>query len=182
MSLLTGKTSIVLWQDVIRRAENFCSISLKEELEAYLVTLLMRYTTRPEIVKQIIATRFLEGLQLRDYERSVSLQNIGDQCLLLSGLFPHVAEKKHVKIAYFVDVGRTAYSTISKGANDLYSLLALHFVILMDVLQSLRQYSRECPDLLPIEAYDQWNEVGSQRALKILRAYSQAVPMKRIKS
>lgn len=179
MTLLTNTTTVVLWQDVIKHAEESCSISLKEELEAYLVSLLIRYTNKPEVAKQILAIAYLEGLQLRLRERSVILQHVGDQCLLFAGLFPRIAEKRHVKIGYFVDLGRGAYSAVSRTTNDLYSSLALQFVTLMDVLQSIPQY----PALLPLEAYEQWEEVGSQRALKILQAYSSqnVIPIRRCK-
>lgn len=76
--------------------------------------------------------------------------------------------KKLVKISYFVDLGRSAYTSISYDTNNLFKLLAFQFVGLMDVLQSIRPH----PDLLPLEAYEQWQEVGSQRALKILREYT----------
>src|SRR5262249_52839092 len=104
-----------------------------------------------------------------------SLQNVGDQCLLFVGLFPHAAEKKHVKINYFVDLGRSAYANISHTVNDLYWSLAIQFVALMDVLQSIRH----TPDLLPLEAFEQWSELDSQRALQILNEYTKGIPFKK---
>lgn len=174
MSLLTSHTSLTLWQEVIKSAETRCSVSLRDELEAYLIALLIRYTNKPELAKQIFAHAFLEALQLRQAERNVHLQYLGDQCLIFAGLFPHTAEKKHVKIKYFVDLGRAAYTAVSKTTNDLYASLSLEFVPLMDVLQSIRAY----PDLLPLEAYDQWKELGSQRALHILQGYTKGTPLK----
>jgi hypothetical protein len=165
MHLLTNNTVLALWQNTIKDAENQCSISLQEELETYLVSLLMDYTYKPEIVKQLFAASFLDAYKQRNHH---SLRQVGDQCLLFAGLFPHAAERKLVKISYFVDLGRSAYASISGETNDLFRLLAYQFVGLMDVLQSIRPH----PDLLPLEAYEQWTEVGSQRALRILREYS----------
>ena len=176
MGLLINSTSLILWQDVIKYAENRCSITLEEELETYLISLLVRYTNKPDIAKHIVATAFLEALQKREpHQRHLCLQHVGDQCLLFSGLFPRIIEKRHVKISYFVDLGRSAYAALSNKTNDLYGSLAIQFVVLMDVLQSIRHSS----DLLPLEAYDQWAEVGSRRALKILQEYTaQALPIK----
>ena len=169
MNLVTSETSVgSLWQGVVKNAEDRCSVALKTELEAYLVSLLIRYTNKPEVAKQVFATAFLKAMQLRDRERDTSLQHVGDQCLLFAGLFPHSAAKRHVKIAYFVDIGRSAYGAISRKANDLFGSLAIQFVVLMDVLQSIPEHS----ELLPLEAYDQWNELGSQRALQALNEYS----------
>ena len=168
MTVYTETTSLILWQDLIRYAEHRCSVRLKQDLESYLVSLLMRYTNKPELVNQLIATAFLNAMQKREEERHLSLQHVGDQCLLFAGLFPRVAEKRHVKVSYFVDLGRSAYAAISHTTNDLYGSLALQFVALMDVLQSIRPDT----DLLPLEAYDQWHDVGSQWAYKVLQSYT----------
>lgn len=174
MKLITQSNAMALWQDVVKQAEHQCKTVLKTELESYLVSLLMRYTNKPELVKQIIATAFLEAISNRYHER-FALQNLGDQCLIYAGLFPKTAEKRLVKISYFVDMGQGAYGKISQYANDIYSLLAAQFVALMDILQSIR-----CDQtLLPLEAYEQWEQVGSQRALSILQSYTKGVPFKK---
>ena len=175
MDLLTSSTPLGLWQEVIKHAENRCSVSLKGELEAYLISLLMRYTNQANVSQYISAIEFLKAMHVHHAERQVSLQRVGDQCLLFTGLFPRLAEKRHVKINYFVDVGRSAYAAISHTTNDLYGSLALQFVVLMDVLQSIRPHS----DLMPLEAYEQWEELGSQRALKTLQKYTNAIPFKK---
>lgn len=172
MSLVTNTSSLALWQEVIKNAEDRCAIALKEELEAYLIALLMRYVNKPELVKQVFANAFLEAMKLQHHLRKLSLQNVGDQCLLFAGLFPRLAERRHVKITYFVDIGRTAYSAVSDHGNDLFGSLAMQFVLLMDVLQSIRHPS----DMLPLEAYTQWQELGSQRAYKVLQEYTQGIP------
>jgi len=177
MTLLTGHSSFVLWEEVIKFAENRCSIALKEDLETYLVSLLIRYTNKPEVAQQIFAKSFLEAMQLRHNQRTASLQDVGDGCLLFAGLFPQAADKKHVKISYFVDLGRSSYAAISGNANDLYYSLALQFVALMDVLQSIRENSH----MMPLEAYEQWSEVGSQRALQVLQAYTGGMPVRNSK-
>ena len=177
MKLLTGSTPIALWRDIIHDAEAVCDAPLQEELESYLVFLMVRYTDKPDIVKQVVAVDFLQGMSLNTNARDIALQDVGDRCLLLSGLFPSIAQKKRVKMSYFVDLGRGAYDTLSKKNDDLYQLLAKQFVTLMDVLQCIRLHSKEFPDLLPLQAYELWNETGSQRALSVLRQYTSALPL-----
>lgn len=174
MNLLIDTSPLSLWSKVVKHAEDQCFISLDTELEFYLTSLLIRYANKPEVVKEILAVRFLEALKSGENERQASLQNVGDKCLLFTGLFPRIADKRHVKISYFVEIGRTAYASLSNGSNDLFKSLAIEFVLLMDVLQAIRSSS----DLLPLEAFDQWNELGSQRALKILQSYTSAIPKK----
>jgi hypothetical protein len=178
MKLLVGSTPIALWHDIIHEAEAACTVSLKEEVEAYLVYLLVRYVDKPEMVKQVIASEFMEGLKYSPHKRAQAMQDVGDKCLLFSGLFPQMAEKRLVKISYFVNIGQSAYETLSKTHTDVYGLLARQFVSLMDILQAIRRYSKEISDLLPMQAYDLWNEAGSQRAFQLLKERGQAIPVK----
>lgn len=160
----------MLWRDVVKEAEDRCSINLQEELETYLISLLIRYLDNPEMTQRIFAVAFMEALKRGAKERQVSLQNVGDECLLFAGLFPKAALPRQVTIKYFVDLGRTAYFSISNKNNDLYTALAFQFVVLMDVLQSIPNQT----PLLPLEAYEQWQTLGSQRALEILKSYTQS--------
>ncbi len=95
--------------------------------------------------------------------------------MLFSGLFPAIADKRLVRLSYFVKIGQAAY--IHLANDNLFRLLAEKFVPLMDVLQSIRRYTREFPDLLPIQAYEFWNDTGSQRALSALKQYTSAIPL-----
>lgn len=177
MNILVNSTSVISWYEIIHEAETKCAIVLSEEIESYLVFLLMRYLAKPEVVKRVMAKEFMAGLQLTSLPRELALQKVGDECLLFSGLFPKMAESRLVKISYFVNIGQSAYGTIAKTRYDLYGILAKQFVTLMDVLQSVRQSKPEFPDLLPIDAYDLWNETGSQRAMSILKQYTRAMPV-----
>lgn len=167
MTLLHQPQSVQLWHDLITDAEKICDISLKEEVESYLVFLLIRYIASPDVVKQIIATEFLKCAQLSPSMRELAFQNVGDKCLIMSGFFPSLAKKRLVKISYFVRLGQSSYATISKTRNDIYGLLARQFVPLMDILQSVKNH-----DLLPLDAYELWHETGSKRALALLKEYT----------
>lgn len=175
--LLHSNTTLALWHEIIYQAENSCEITLKQELESYLVFLLIRFTNKPQIIKQIMAVDFLKGLKLTQHQKEAALQEVGDKCLIFSGLFPQNSEKRLVRPSYFVKLGQSAYLNISKNDNDIYALLSDEFVALMDVLQSIRCYSKSYPDLLPIKAYELWEETGSQRAFSILKQYTSAIPL-----
>lgn len=180
MKLLVNSTLTGLWHDIIHEAEAACTIFLKEEIEAYLVFLLARYVNKPQIVKQIIAKEFMEGLKHshHHHQRALAMQEVGDKCLIFSGLFPQIAEKRLVKISYFVNIGQASYESISHKSTDLYGMLARQFVPLMDVLQSIRRYTKDMPDLQPLQAYELWDEVGSTRAFQVLSQNSLVAPVK----
>lgn len=175
MRLAADKQVISLWHEVINDAQQQCSIRLNLQLEHYLVSLLMRYSNQPDLAMRVFATSFLEAQQQRQQQRLQSLQMVGDECLIFAGLFPESAQHRHVKVSYFVDLGRSAYSAISHTANDIYWLLAIEFVALMDVLQAIRPTS----DLLPLTAFEEWDELGSTHARKVLEYYSKGLPLKR---
>jgi hypothetical protein len=177
MKVLVNSTPVALWQNIIHEAELANSIILSHELEAYVVMLMLRYMDKPELAREIIATKLLEGLNNTPAKRESSLQKVGDICLLFSGLFPGLAEKRLVKISYFINIGRGAYATVSRTSNDIFSLLSQQFVAIMDVLQSIGQYAQHFPELLPLQAYELWTECGSKRALKVLNQYTRAAPI-----
>lgn len=174
MYLLHHPTTMALWYEIIHEAGTTCDISLRDELESYLVHLMMRYTSDPNIVRQMIAMDFMTGMNQRYRQKQRTLQEVGDHCLIISGLFPGLAKKRLVTLDYYVNIGRTSYSTISVSDHDLYAGLSKDFVLLMDILQSLRCV--DYPDLLPLDAYELWLETGSKRALSLCKQYSQAVP------
>jgi hypothetical protein len=137
-------------------------------MQSYLVFTLMRFAKNSQLNSKALALDYLTSHHLSSQLRSERLRDIGDQCLLVSGLFPQSAEKRLVGTSYYVDLGRSAYHHIStvtqKGIAELYQQLAESFVLLMDLLQTIRQYSS--PTLQPIAAMELWNQTGSRVAFE----------------
>jgi hypothetical protein len=71
-------------------------------------------------------------------------------------------------VSYYVDLGRSAYhhigGTTQHAMAELYQHLAESFILLMDLLQTIRQYSS--PALEPIAAFELWDQTGSKSALE----------------
>jgi len=135
----TGNTAE--WQKLVQDAGNYAGSHLDEELESYLVFLLMRYLRRPEMVQRVLALDYLHALELHSSRRGEPLQEVADQCLLLSGLFPHRAERRRVQLRYYVDLGRSAYLNLADLVSQwatLYQRMASEFIDVMDTLQGLR--------------------------------------------
>jgi len=154
------------WHALVREAEQDYGCQLDEAMQSYLVFTLMRFAKNPQLNSHALAIDYLNSHHLSNSLRSEQLRDIGDQCLLVSGLFPQSAEKRQVGVTYYVDLGRSAYHHIStvtqKGIAELYQQLAESFVLLMDLLQTIRQYST--PALQPIAAMDLWQQTGSRAA------------------
>jgi hypothetical protein len=156
------------WHTLVQDAEQDYGCHLDEAMQSYLVFTLMRFARNHQLNAQALAIDYLTSHHLSANLRSEQLRNIGDQCLLVSGLYPQSAEKRQVGVSYYVDLGRSAYHHIStvtqQGIAELYQQLAESFILLMDLLQTIRQYS--APALQPIAALELWNQTGSRAAFR----------------
>ncbi len=160
------------WHTLVQEAEQDYGYQLDEAMQSYLVFTLMRFAKNSQLNTNVLALDYLTTHHLPHHLRNEQLRDIGDQCLLVSGLYPQSAEKRLVGAGYYVDLGRSAYHHIStvtqKGIAELYMQLAESFVLLMDLLQTIRQYST--PALQPIAAFELWNKTGSRAAYKQVSA------------
>lgn len=140
-SILHDSNLTAQWLELVKEAQAKILIRLEEDLENYLVFLLIRFMTHPEMADRSIALDFLSCYaklsQHSSRELQGQLQDVGDRCLILSGLFPAHAQRRGSKISYFVNLGRTAYDSLSM-ADPLYHHLALKFTTLKNILFMLR--------------------------------------------
>ena len=168
------------WQALVAEAEALCGVQLDEELESYLVFTLMRYLRRPDMAQRILALDFLEAFQQSHPQRNETLRDVGDQCLLFSGLFPRRAERRRVRVSYYVDLGRSAYQNLADNLTKtahLFAHLAEEFIAAMDTLQAIRVIGQGDSGLLPVEAYELWQDTASRQAYEQLLRQSGGQPV-----
>ena len=132
------------WQSLVIEAQVQSGYQFDEELENYLVITLDHFTSNESLSHSIIALDFLHALETTGTSGQYLLRTVGDQCLLLSGLFPERALKKNVSLNYFIRIGRQAYAEIavsqiqSSLSTELFNNLSVHFVGLIDTLNTIR--------------------------------------------
>ncbi len=150
-------------------------------MQSYLVFLLMRFTEQPQLAASVLALEYLQSMHTLGHAGRDQLRNVGDKCLLYSGLFPQRAERRRVKVSYFVDLGRSAYQLLSErlehSAAIMYQRLAGTFIPLMDVLQAMRSLGMTEDVITPLQAIELWQETGSRTALDTLRRRTRATPL-----
>jgi hypothetical protein len=172
-SLLLHSTTMAQWQALVKDAESTSHLILDNELESYLVFLLGRFNQRPDIAGSVLATEFLSSLEKGPHDQCNCLRELGDKCLLFAGFFPGQAEKRRVKIKYFIELGQTAYvqvASLSKTQSaSLFHALSCGFVSLMEVLQAIRGLHDPINELTPLQAVELWTEVQSKHALNFLQ-------------
>lgn len=173
--LIVEPSATAMWHRVVTEAACRAECELDEQRESYLVFLLMRYLRRPEMVRSVLALKFLQGLLSRGQRRRDSLQEVGDQCLLFAGLFPEQAERRRVRLSYFVDLGRSAYGNLAGAPHadsaELFHALARTFVVLTDVLRAVRQQN-DAPVMTALQAAELSLETDSALAQRVLRQYT----------
>jgi hypothetical protein len=165
---ILDSSELAQWHTLVQEAEHDYGCHLDEAMQSYLVFTLMRFSKNQQLNTQALAIDYLNSHHLPNNLRSEHLRDIGDQCLLVSGLYPQSAERRQVGVGYYVDLGRSAYHHIGtltqQGIADLYHQLAESFILLMDLLQTIRQYST--PAMRPIAAMELWHETGSRAAYR----------------
>jgi hypothetical protein len=174
--LVIQPTTTAQWHALVSDAEQAAGYSLGEELESYLVFLLMRYTNKPQMLSRVMALDYLKQHSGGRAERGQKLKDVGDHCLLFSGLFPQHAEKRMVKVSYFVKLGRSAYQQVFENLNNrdtIYSHLSKDFVTLMDIMHTMRDIQHDethTTHLSPIHAFDLWHDTGSKHAYQTIKS------------
>lgn len=140
--LILHPTDMCQWHALINEAQASTQLILDENTESYLVFLLMRFSQGPKLIESVIALDFLESMRKPRQLQVDLLRDVGDKSLLFCGLFPGLAEKRHVSLNYFSDMGKAAYLTVGemhdKESADLYFQLSAQFITLQHILQATR--------------------------------------------
>ncbi len=133
------------WYSLIEEAESRRpQFKIDQDLKAYLMIALQRFTRNPGLLDSIIATEYLNALSLTGEEKKNILRDVGDKCLLLSGLFPEVAERRNLSLLYYVNMGHNSYTTLSElhktrsKSQLLFEALGNNFIRLMNLLQAIK--------------------------------------------
>jgi len=130
---------------------------------------LMRFTDKPQSLSRIMASDYLQSQACSGEQRVDRLRDVGDHCLLFSGLFPQLAERRLVRVGYFVDLGRSSYLQLSdlldRSRAAVYGHLSATFVVLMDIMHAMRELGGQSV-LTPLQAMDLWQDTGSHRCYR----------------
>lgn len=179
-SLILHPTSTAQWLGLIHEAQHTLSIRLHEEIESYLVFLLMRFADEPNVVQSVLGLDFLESTQKLSRNQPDQLRSVGDKCLLFAGLFPDRAQKRQVTPEYFVQLGKTAYfnvaaHTVMEKQAELFVELCQKFLTLTDILQATRHISQSQQNLL--KEIERWHSTGSRLSWQKIKQTTESTPV-----
>ena len=170
--LVLQPSILALWHALVNDAENAAQQPLDQELESYLVFLLMRHSDRPEIAKQVMALDYLNSMHAFGQLRARLLREVADNRLLYAGLYPQQAQRRQVQSDYFINLGRSAYLHLAEitreNIAELYSHLSQAFVQVMDVLSAIRHFTNKPNKQQLLLLHDLWQKSGSQYSYRQL--------------
>ena len=160
----------------------------------YVVNLLTLFSRSEELYEDRGDTYGLRPLALMMAEavdaksaaqRNLALQRIGDVALFIAGFFADSLAHKLVDLDYYIYMGGSAYGSLSdevrgtprgRALAGVYAELAAKFQIVVDVLNDVRESTRQSSDIDLVRTYEVWLKTGSQRAAALLRQNG-VVPM-----
>ena len=164
-NLILHPTDISQWYALVTEAEVAAHQNLNEDTESYLVFLLHRFAQTPQLFESTAAMDFLTALQGPTQLQIEQLKAVGDKSLLLCGLFPGLAERRHVSIDYYSQMGQAAYLTVSerqeRATAELYLQLSQYFPNLQKILQAMRGSFYQ---FAPANAHATWLDLDETQA------------------
>jgi len=148
-------------------------IAAGELTSFYVVNLLTGFLQRPaEEDETPLAFRLAEALEAAGMRQRSSLKQIGDISLFVSGFFADSLPRKLVDVDYYVSIGGTAYTALSRYETDTFSPvfaeLAENFVRFVDVLSEVSERASCGSNADLLRLYERWLKTGSRRSGQLL--------------
>src|ERR1700681_779076 len=148
-------------------------IAAGELTSFYVVNLLTGFLQRPAEEDQApLAFRLALALETAGMRQRASLKQIGDFSLFISGFFGDSLHRKLVDIDYYVSIGGTAYTALSRHETDTFSPvfaeLAENFMRFVDVLSEVSERASLCSNADLLRLYERWLKTGSRRSAHLL--------------
>lgn len=143
-SRLPTAKQLAQWYAIVIETQEKLGVTLDGVTQNYLVVTLDAMTTDVTISSTQIAIPFLSSVSLKSLKDTRQLRVIGDQCLVLAGLFPEHANRRNVTDTYYIHMGQNAYYALAHTEQPTYldksifSTLYQNFNLLIQVLRTMR--------------------------------------------
>lgn len=163
------ESAVAYFKELVDGAIAHQRIEAGELTAFYVVHLLAGFLRRPADDDDTpIAVRLAQALEAGGVRQRVSLRQIGDHSLFISGFFSDSLRRRLVDVDYYVSIGGMAYTALSRHEADAFSPvfaeLATKFVGFVDVLSEVSERTgcaASNADLLGL--YEKWLGTGSAR-------------------
>ena len=116
--------------DIVKETQAQSGMDLPHHIEAYIVMLLSDCVDRNDIPPDSTFAQMF--LTIRDSQQA---KQLGDTCLIVSGAFPRLKARHGLNRRYYQDIGFTSYDMASEMNEQLFPVLAKHFVFLSEFIE-----------------------------------------------
>lgn len=143
-----GEDSKTFFRQSLKEALVERKIETYPHVEAYLVDLLNHYLITTNLfdeedpsgkkTRETLAEMMLKAVNSPHRQRYDLLKKLGDSALYISGFFADSFQRKVIDVDYYMDMGASAYSSLSKEMNEdsfakMYMEIAQKFNVFVDV-------------------------------------------------
>ena len=110
---------------VVQQTVAETGFSIPYDVETYIIALLSSHVEKSNFLPK---ESFTESYFKLTHKSSYSAKELGDTCLILSGVFPEYGEKTGLNKTYYDNIGKSSYEQASRILNrELFYMLYLHF-------------------------------------------------------
>ncbi|MBC8133733.1 MAG: hypothetical protein H7X95_12185 [Deltaproteobacteria bacterium] len=164
------------FRDEVDKAFRAEGLEADQLTEHYLVHLLAGYAAQP-IEERPLAIRLLESIQASPRERRVTLREIGDSALFISGFWGDSLGGKLIDVDYYIEMGGTAYGELARagaaGGKEpfaaVFEELAANFSRFVEVLMTIsHRTARARNHQNVVRLYERWLHTKSGWAARRL--------------
>ena len=123
-------TYTTAFYDVVKDTQATSGMDLPHHVEAYIVMLLSEFVDRTDVPPQLTFAEMFLTIQNNQQAKA-----LGDMCLFVSGAFPKLKQRHGLNRRYYQDIGSTSYDMASGMNQELFPVLAKHFVFLSEFIE-----------------------------------------------
>ena len=151
---------------------------IQPEIENYLVYVLACMSNDFDFVPCRSVTGRDLTPSMKRQRRLQDIRLIGEQSLVVAGLFPDHAQRTGIPLLYLMDKGRNAYRELARAlpGDFIYAYICRHFVNIVDVLQKLAEICGDNHSMDLIQACELWQETGSRHSWSVIMNHTGAFP------
>jgi len=124
---------------LIKEAEQTLTVTLEQEIEAYIVHLFAHFLDKPTINTEPMGVKYMSCSRLPVTQRKTILKSIGDECLLINAM--EWNRRRWPSDQYYAEIGSAAYMSrayAERPTEDLFDDLAGEFETATKILRNCR--------------------------------------------
>lgn len=170
------ESAVEYFKELVDVALSHQRLNTQELTAYYVVQLLASFLQRPlnddTRDDTPLALRLAQALESGGARQRVTLKEIGDVALFVSGFFSDSLNRKLVDVDYYVSIGGCAYNVLSRVETDTFSPvfaeLGEKFVGFVDVLSEVSERTSCTSNSDLLRLYEKWLKTGSRRSGQLL--------------